>query len=76
MPEPILPPRPDPGLLESRIEAERRRLQQASAVLTCAVLAVDHGVDVEVLGDVISVGRDLVDAAIVALDSVSLARPA
>lgn len=43
---------------------------------TRVILAVEHDVDREVLGDAISAGRDLVDAAVVALDSVSLAQPA
>lgn len=66
---------PGPDLIRSRIELERRRLQKASAVLTCALAAVELGrIDIEVLGDAVAAGRDLVDAAVVALDSVSLSR--
>lgn len=54
--------------VQQQIETERRQLQRASAVLTCAIHAVERSVDVEVLGDAITAGRDLVDAAAAALE--------
>jgi hypothetical protein len=74
MANPSVAPGLDPALVRSRIESERRRLQKASAVLSCAILAVEREIDIEVLGDAIAAGRELVDAAIIALDSVSLSK--
>lgn len=55
-----------------KIEAERRRLQKASAILIGAALASEQGVDPEVVADAITAGRELVDQAVAALDSVVL----
>jgi hypothetical protein len=63
-----------PKQVEAKIEAERRRLQKASAVLTGAVLAAEEGVDAEIVADAVSVGRELVDAAVNGLDAVELRR--
>lgn len=65
-----------PGAAQT-IEHERRRLQQASAVLKCLTIAVlyedwyDEGIDT---ADVALVVRRLVDEAIAALDLVALTR--
>ena len=61
--------------IRPKIEAERRRLQKASAILTGAGIAAGSGVDGEVVADVIAAAAVLVDAAVVALDSVNLNRP-
>jgi hypothetical protein len=58
--------------VHQQIEAQRRQLQRASAVLTSAIAGVECDVDIEVLGDTITVGRELVDAACGGLDSVNL----
>lgn len=54
------------------IETERRRLMRASAILTAATLAADHDADAGVIGDCAHVARELVDAAVAALDSVTM----
>lgn len=59
-----------------RIEAERRRLQKASAVLGCLVYSATYdapGID---CGDVACVALDLVVQAVNALDIVELRREA
>lgn len=60
--------------LHDRIEAERRKLQRASAVLTALVHSADSGLECEQASDVASVALGLVDSAIAALDIVTLSR--
>ena len=60
------------GELQDRIEAERRRLQKASAVLVALVYSSSQGLDSEQAGDVAGVALDLIEQAIVALDAVEL----
>jgi len=60
------------GELQDRIEAERRRLQKASAVLIALVYSLSQGLDSEQAGDVAGVALDLVEQAILALDAVEL----
>jgi hypothetical protein len=62
------------GELQDRIEAERRRLQKAGAVLTALVYSLDRGLDSEQAGDAASVALDLVEQSVVALDAVELKR--
>lgn len=59
---------------EKKIEHQRGRLQKASSILLCAVLAAREGVDVDDVADAAGVARELIDAAVKALDSVALAR--
>lgn len=61
--------------LHERIEAERRKLQRASAVLLALVYSSDIGLETEQASDVASVALDLVDSALAALDIVALKRP-
>lgn len=63
-----------PGVLQDRIEAERRRLQKASAVLIALVYSSSQGLDSEQAGDVAGVALDLVEQAILALDAVELSK--
>jgi hypothetical protein len=58
-----------------RIEAERRKLQLAAAVLRALVYSSDTGLDTEQASDVASVALDLVEQALGGLDSVALKRP-
>jgi hypothetical protein len=60
------------GVLQDRIEAERRRLQKASAVLIALVYSSSQGLDSEQAGDVAGVALDLIEQAILALDAVEL----
>jgi hypothetical protein len=60
------------GAIQDRIEAERRRLQKASAVLIALVYSSSQGLDSEQAGDVAGVALDLIEQAIVALDAVEL----
>jgi hypothetical protein len=60
------------GVVQERIEAERRRLQKASAVLIALVYSSSQGLDSEQAGDVAGVALDLVEHAILALDAVEL----
>jgi hypothetical protein len=57
---------------QDRIEAERRRLQKASAVLLALVYSLSQGLESEQAGDVAGVALDLVEQAILALDAVEL----
>jgi hypothetical protein len=57
--------------VEERIEFERRRLQKASAVLACLMLAADAQADID-LADVASAAQELVLAALLGLDSINL----
>jgi ABC-type phosphate transport system auxiliary subunit len=57
---------------QDRIEAERRRLQKASAVLIALVYSLTQAMDSEQAGDVAGVALDLVEQAILALDAVEL----
>lgn len=61
--------------LHVRIEAERRKLQRASAVLLALVYSSDQGLETEQASDIASVALDLVEQALAALDSVALKRP-
>lgn len=61
-------------VFRDRIEAERRRLQKASAVLLALVYSLSQGLDSEQAGDVAGVALDLVEQAILALDAVELTR--
>jgi hypothetical protein len=62
-----------PGsVLHGRIEAERRKLQRAAAVLVSLVYASDGGLESEQAGDAASVALDLVEQAVNALDIVKL----
>lgn len=60
------------GVLQDRIEAERRRLQKASAVLIALVYSLTQALDSEQAGDVAGVALDLIEQAILALDAVEL----
>jgi hypothetical protein len=64
------------AVLQDRIEAERRRLQKAAAVLTALVYALNQALESEQADDVASVALDLIEQAIVALDAVELKRRA
>lgn len=57
-----------------RIEAERRKLQRAAAVLLALVCSAEVGLETEQACDVASVALDLAEQALAALDSVALAR--
>jgi hypothetical protein len=57
---------------QDRIEAERRRLQKASAVLIALIYSLTQALDSEQAGDVAGVALDLVEQAILALDAVEL----
>jgi hypothetical protein len=59
---------------QDQIEAERRRLQKASAVLLALIYSLDRGLDLEQAGDAASVALDLVGQAGLALDAVALKR--
>jgi hypothetical protein len=59
-------------LFQDRIEAERRRLQKASAVLLALVYSLNQALESEQAGDVAGVALDLVEQAILALDVVEL----
>ena len=61
-------------VFQDRIEAERRRLQKASAVLIALVYSSSKGLDSEQAGDVAGVALDLVEQAILALDAVELSK--
>jgi hypothetical protein len=63
-------------VFQDRIEAERRRLQKASAVLIALVYSLSQALDSEQAGDVASVALDLVEQAILALDAVELKKEA
>jgi hypothetical protein len=66
---------PDPSrVFQDQIEAERRRLQKASAVLLALIYSLDRGLDLEQAGDAASVALDLVEQAVLALDAVALKR--
>lgn len=58
-----------------RIEAERRKLQLAAAVLRALVYSSDNGLETEQCADVASVALDLIEQANDALDIVALKRP-
>jgi hypothetical protein len=59
---------------QDQIEAERRRLQKASAVLLALIYSLDRGLDLEQAGDAAGVALDLVEQAVLALDAVALKR--
>ena len=64
---------PNPSVVfQDRIEAERRRLQKASAVLIALVYSLTQALDSEQAGDVAGVALDLIEQAILALDAVEL----
>jgi hypothetical protein len=58
---------------QQRIEAQRRKLQKAQAILVCAVHASNHDVEAD-YGDIMSAVVDMIDEVIAALDSIELAR--
>lgn len=58
--------------VRDRIEAERRKLQKAAAVLLAMIYAIDRGLECEQAGDAASVALGLVEQAVAALDSVAL----
>jgi hypothetical protein len=65
----------DPSIVfRDRIEAERRRLQKASAVLLAMIYSVDRGLELEQAGDAAAVALDLIEQAVLALDAVELRR--
>ena len=65
----------DPSsVFRDQIEAERRRLQKASAVLLALIYSLDCGLDTDQAGDAASVALDLVEQAVLALDAVTLRR--
>ena len=59
-------------VFQDRIEAERRRLQKASAVQIALVYSLTQALDSEQAGDVAGVALDLVEQAILGLDAVEL----
>lgn len=59
---------------QQRIDAQRRRLQKAQAILVCAVHACIHDLEAD-YGDIMSVAVDLIDEAVNALDSLELVKP-
>lgn len=61
--------------LHDRIEAERRKLQRASALLLAVVYSSDSGLEIEQAADIADVARDLVQGALDGLDLVALKRP-
>jgi hypothetical protein len=67
-------PRSPRASARQKIETERRQLLRASAILTGAALAAQHDVDRDVVADAISVGREFVDDAVDALDSIALSK--
>lgn len=58
--------------LQERVEAERRKLQKASAVLLALVYSSESGLECEQASDVASVALDLVEQAVSGLDRVAL----
>jgi hypothetical protein len=64
--------------MQDQIERERRRLRQASAVLSCLKIAALYQEWHEEIdpGDVAEIVQDLVDKALAGLDLVELARRA
>lgn len=56
------------------IEAERRNLQKASAVLLALIYSLDRGLESEQASDAASVALDLIEQAIDALDIVNINR--
>lgn len=60
--------------VQDRIDAERRRLQRAQAILICATWAANHDVESD-YGDVMAAVNDMIEEAVDALDSVNLDRP-
>lgn len=63
-----------PSKVEERIETERRRLQQAVAVLAALAIAVDEDPEAFDAGDVALAAKALIQTALENLDSVSLQR--
>lgn len=63
--------------LRERIEAERRRLQKASAVLAALAYSLNHeALDNDQAGDIAGAALDLIEQAILALDAVALKKDA
>lgn len=71
---PTLTPEIVREIVGRRIDTERRRLQQAHAILICAVTAAMEDVEVD-YSDVMRVVSDMIEAAVDQLDSVVLGRP-
>lgn len=63
-----------PPNIKERIETERRRLQQAMAVLAALAIAVDEDPEAFDAGDVALAAKALIETATENLDSVSLRR--
>jgi hypothetical protein len=62
-----------PRRVHRKIELERRRLNQASAVLKCLNVAFNEGAEVD-FGDVAIVAYTIIDSVIDELDIVTLER--
>jgi hypothetical protein len=62
-----------PPAIEAKIEAARRRLNCAVAVLDCLTFAADHDAEAD-FADAARAARELVERSIAALDSVELER--
>lgn len=60
-----------PQPLQVKINVTRRRLQRASAVLSCLAVAADEGAEIDV-SDVAIAVRDIVDHAVDALEPITL----
>ena len=82
MPRKILPrpqrKRAPPQVQRQHIEAQRRRLLGADAVIICVQRALDSRQcppDAIRTGDALQVASDLINASVTALDSVNLNRP-
>jgi hypothetical protein len=75
---PVTLPADIPLQITDLIERERRRLQQASAVLSCLTIAAlyQEGHEEIDAGDVALVARSLIDKTISRLDLIGLARTA
>jgi hypothetical protein len=63
-----------PAHIRNRIETERRRLQQAGAVLACLIISLEYEDDWFDSAEVVCVVRDLVASAVLGLDSAKLNR--
>lgn len=60
--------------IRDRIEIERRRLQQAAAVLAALAIAAEEDPNALDAGDVALAAKALIETAVTNLDSVSLQR--
>lgn len=64
---------PMPEWVEDRIETERRRLNQVSAVLKCLTVAFNEDAEAD-FGDVAIIAYTIIDSVIDALDAVTFVR--